>query len=366
MVHDRRSFFHDATVVRAARLSTLDREQKGRLLATMLRIRAFEEALGDLHVERDRADRAFRAGEHGAEPFAERKRIRTPCHLYIGQEAVATGVCAALRADDWIWSTHRAHGHYLAKGGDAYAGFAEILCRSTGCARGRGGSMHLCAPEVGFLGSSSIVAGTVPLGVGAALAEFVRGSDRISVIFHGDAVPEEGVFHEVLNWAVLHGLPALFCCEDNQYSTHLHMRYRRKNQDLSQLVAGYGLPVVDVDGNDVRAVLEAAGPAIDRARQGGGPTFLHLHTYRWRGHVGPYDNLEVGLRSEEEIQAWMQRCPIEREKRSLLQEGVLDEDGALALERSVRREITAALEAAFDAPRPQAEEITRHVFRERE
>ena len=263
-----------------------------------------------------------------------------------------------------MWSTHRSHGHYLAKGGDLKAGLAEIFCRETGCSRGRGGSMHLVAPEVGFLGSSSIVGGMLPLSVGAAMTEFVKGTDRVSVVFHGDAVPEEGVFHEALNWAVLHSLPTVFCCENNQYSTHLHIRYRRKQQDLTKLIAGYGIPVEDVDGNDVRKVIASASSAVERARAGDGPTFLHLHTYRWRGHVGPYDNVNVGLRSQEEIDAWMKRCPIELERKRLALDGSLSEDQFEELRLFAEKEVTDALEEAFRAPRPPVEEIQRYVFKE--
>jgi len=345
-----------------ARHATLSPEQKLRLLATMLRIRFFEEKLSDLMIERDRCDKEHREHPRTCEPFPESRRIRTPCHLYIGQEAVAAGVCAVLEREDWIWSTHRAHGHYIAKGGDIRAAMAEIFCRAEGCSGGWGGSMHLCAPEVGFMGSSSIVAGTVPLGVGAGLTSFVKGDRRVSVIFHGDAVPEEGVFHEALNFAVLHSLPVVFCCEDNQYSTHLHMRYRRKNTDLSELVRGYGLPVEDADGNDVRAVMKRAETAVDRARHGEGPTFLHFHTYRWRGHVGPYDNLEVGLRSPDEIEAWVKKCPIKLEEKRLMEEDVLDEAMSRRLEEQAHQEIDEAARFAMEAPRPDPEEVYKHVL----
>ena len=347
-------------ILREARADRLSRGDKLRLLSTMLLIRRFEEALSDQMVERDAADKA------APRSFEERRRIRTPCHLYIGQEAVAAGVCAALRRDDWIWSTHRAHGHYLAKGGDVDSALAEIYCRATGCVGGRGGSMHLCAPEEGMAGSTAIVGGNVPLGVGAATAEFVRGSDRISVIFFGDAAMDEGVFWEVLNWAVLHGLPAVFVCENNLYSTHLHLKYRRKNQDLMALVRPYGLPVVDADGNDVLEVLATAGEAVDRARRGEGPTFLHYRTYRWRGHVGPYDNLEVGLRSPDEIEAWIRRCPIQRLQTRLESEGLFAEEEWDAIQRSVDGRMRAAIEAAWAAPRPPSNTVGEHVFRSRE
>lgn len=355
---------YDSRVLTNATLENLGDAELVRLLTTMLRIRVFEEKLADLHLERDAVDKAWSIDPRKNEPFPERKRIRTPCHLYIGQEAVAAGVCATMRRDDWMWSTHRSHGHYLAKGGDLLAGLAEIFCRETGCSRGRGGSMHLVAPEVGFLGSSSIVGGLVPLGVGAAMTELVNGTDRVSVIFHGDAVPEEGVFHEALNWAVLRALPAVFCCENNQYSTHLHIRHRRKQQDLAKLVAGYGIPVEDVDGNDVREVVASSAEAVERARAGGGPTFLQLHTYRWRGHVGPYDNVNVGLRSQDEIDAWISRCPIELEKRRLVSAGIISGNGFEELRLSAEKEVGGALEEVFRARRPPVDEVRRFVFKE--
>lgn len=352
-------------VARNAHPDRLSRDLQLQLLTTMLRIRVFEERIGDMLIERDRCDQEHRSDPANHPPFPEEKRIRTPCHLYIGQEAVAVGVCAALDREDTVWSTHRAHGHYLAKGGDLAAAMAEIYCRSTGCSRGRGGSMHLCAPQVGFLGSSSIVAGTVSLGVGAGMAEKVKRSNRVSVVFHGDAVPEEGIFHEALNWAVLKSLPVIFCLEDNFYSTHLHIQYRRKDQDLSRLMRGYALPVRRVDGNDVREVLAAAAQAVADARSGAGPTLLHLRTYRWRGHVGAYDNLEVGLRSLEEVQKWIDRCPILLERDRLRAAGTVADEEIAEIERHVRDEVEQALQAAWRAPRPSAEELTRYVFKER-
>lgn len=349
--------------VRELRSASLSAEDRIGLLVNMVRIRVFEEAIADLQLERDAADKACRECPDSL-PYPEEKRIRTPCHLSIGQEAVAAGVCAVLRKEDWIWSTHRSHGHYLAKGGDLRKGLAEIFCRSTGCSKGRGGSMHLCDPSVGMLGTSSIVAGCIPLGVGAALAEYVRGTDKVSVLFFGDAVPEEGVFHESLNWAILLALPVIFCLEDNQYSTHLHIKFRRKNTDLSKVLAGYGLPIQDVDGNDVEATLAAAEIAVERARRQGGPSLLHLHTYRWRGHVGPYDNLEVGLRSEEEIKLWMSKCPIARERNRLVSEGIVTERDIADIMDQVRSEIGEALQEALKAPRPVAEELGYHVFKE--
>ena len=344
--------------------AALDQEGRRWLLRTMQRIRRFEEKISDLLLERDAADRAHRESPESHPPYPEERRLRTPCHLYIGQEAIAAGVFHCLETEDSVWSTHRAHGHYIAKGGGIVPAMAEIFCRTTGCSRGHGGSMHLCAPEVGFMGSSAIVAGTVPLGVGAATAEHVRGGHGVSVIFHGDAVPEEGVFHEALNWAVLHSLPVVFCCEDNMYSTHLHMKYRRRNQDLSQLVSPYGIRVEKVDGNDVREVHDAATRAVDQARAGGGPTFLHCMTYRWRGHVGPYDNLEVGLRSPEELGKWLDRCPIELEKRRQMSSGALTEDEFKRLCDDVTSEIDGAAISAIESPRPPSDSILDAVFRE--
>src|SRR5205823_14066932 len=200
---------------------------------TMVRVRRFEERVAQL-VE---------AGE-----------VRTPCHLSIGQEAIAVGVCAAVGREDYVWGGHRSHGHYLAKGGDLLAMMAELYGKATGCSKGRGGSMHLVAPEVGILGTVPLVAATIPLAVGTALASKLRGDDRVSVSFFGDGATEEGHFHESLNLAAVYRLPVLFVCENNLYSSHMHLLERRACDNVDRAGEAHGLPSVRVDGNGVVAV----------------------------------------------------------------------------------------------------------------
>src|SRR4030095_15847020 len=219
----------------------------------MVRIRLLEEFLSTL----------IEAGE-----------IKTPCHLCIGQEAIATGVCATLSDGDYVWGGHRSHGHYLARGGDLTSLIAEILGRATGCSKGRGGSMHLFAQHVGILGTVPIVAATVPLAVGAALASKMRKESRVSVAFFGDGAMEEGHFHESMNLAAIYGLPVLFVCENNFYASHLALGERTRSDNLDQVAGIHAIPSGRVDGNAVLDVYACVRKAVDRARAGLGPTLV--------------------------------------------------------------------------------------------
>jgi len=309
----------------------------------MLRIRRFEEAIRKL-----------------LDPV---KKIRTPCHLSIGQEATAVGVCHALRRDDYLFGNHRSHGHYLAKGGDLAAAMAEIFCKQTGCSRGRGGSMHLFSAEHGILGTSSIVAGSVPLAVGAGLAISIRGGDRISVVFHGDGVPEEGAWNESANFAAVNQLPVLFVCEHNFYCTHLPIEARRKSDNIPELAAAHGLRTLQADGNNVLEVYHKARWAAASIRAGEGPMLIQCRTYRWTGHVGPKDDLHVGLRSPEEVEAWRRRCPIGTFEAYLVEAGVSDEAGLAAVRREVADEVDRAVRWAEASPSPDPGELDRHVYK---
>jgi acetoin:2,6-dichlorophenolindophenol oxidoreductase subunit alpha len=311
------------------------------LLVSMIRIREFEKKVAAL---------------------VEDHKVVTPCHLYIGQEGVAAGVCSALRRDDYIFGTHRSHGHYLAKGGDMKKAMAEIFGRATGCSHGRGGSMHLCAPELGILGTSSIVAGSVPLGIGAALAEAIRKSDRISVIFHGDGVPEEGAWNESANFAAVNKLPVLFVCENNFYCTHLPLEDRRCRNNLTELAEAHGIESVSIDGNNVLEVYHKAEELVGLIREGHGPKFLECRTYRWLGHVGHKDNLEVGLRSREELDAWKERCPIKTFSANLIEKKVLQEKDYKSLVARAVEEVRQALEFALQSPFPSPETLLNNVY----
>ncbi len=313
-----------------------------KLLVTMMRIRAFEEKIADLVLE---------------------KKIITPCHLYTGQEAVATGVCYSLNRDDYLFGTHRSHGHYLAKGGDLKAAMAEIFGRATGCSKGRGGSMHLVAPEVGIMGTSSIVSGSLSIAVGTALAEAVRGTGRITAVFHGDGVPEEGSWHESANLAAVRRLPIIFICENNLYCTHLSLEKRRVKDNIPEIARAHGFKTDVVDGNNVLAVRAAAREAAKAARAGEGPTLIECRTYRWRGHVGPNYDVDLGLRDQQEIDAWKDRCPIKHFGGYLVAESVMTQAEVDQAWQAAADEVDEAVAYALASPYPDAAELTDNVYR---
>jgi len=306
----------------------------------MVRIRVFEERAAEL-VE---------AGE-----------IKTPCHFYIGQEAIAVGVCRALRRDDYVWGGHRSHGHYLAKGGDLRAMMAELYGKAAGCSRGRGGSMHVAAPEVGVYGTVPLVAATIPLAVGAALASRQRGDDRVSVAFFGDGATEEGHFHESMNFAALHRLPVLFVVENNFYASHMHLLERRAADNLVDFALAHRMAGAVLDGNDIAAVYGAAAQAVARARTGQGPTLLECRTYRWRGHVGPSWDMDVGVKRKDELKDWLPRDPIARVRARLVEAGV-GEATLAAVEAEIRAEIEDAVAFARRAPYPDPATLLDHVY----
>lgn len=302
----------------------------------------------------------IRAFEERAAELVECGEIKTPCHLYIGQEAVAVGVCSALSTDDYVWGAHRSHGHYLAKGGDLRAMMAELFGKVTGCSRGRGGSMHLAAPAVGILGTVPLVAATIPLAVGAGLASKLREDGRVSVSFFGDGATEEGHFYESLNLAALHRLPVVFVCENNFYASHMSLLERRPCDNIVDAAAAHGIPGVRVDGNDAVAVYSASSEAVARARAGKGPTLLECRTYRWRGHVGPAWDLDVGSNRRNELKEWMARDPIARMRQTLLVLGVSEAElDQAAVE--VRSEVDEAVAYARGSPYPDAGELLEHV-----
>lgn len=302
-----------------------------------------------------------RAEERIAARVAERK-IFTPCHLCIGQEAIAAGVCYALRDSDYVFSNHRSHGHYLAKGGDIYGLFGEVYCRENGCSGGRGGSMHLCDPGKGLLGSSSIVGGCLGIGIGPALKSRVMGTDDVSVIFHGDCVPEEGIWHESLNFSAVNGLPVIYICENNLYAASAPLEDRRIYDNIPDEARAKGLETSIVDGNDVFAVYEAAASAVARARARAGPQLIEFRTYRWLGHVGPRDDIDVGLRSRQELDWWKARCPVKSLREYM--EAHCPAVDLQAIENAVDALIDDAERAALSAPRPGADTVLKNVYKD--
>lgn len=311
------------------------------MLTTMVRIRLFEERTADLVAQ----------GE-----------IRCPTHLYIGQEAVATGVCAALTPSDYILGNHRSHGHYLAKGGSMRSLMAEMFGKKTGCSFGRGGSMHLINKEVGLLGTVPMVAATIPIAVGTALASILLGQGKVAVAFFGDGATDEGEFHESLNFASLWKLPVIFVCENNFFSTHLPLQARQPVQDLAVHAHAHAMPGISVDGNDVVAVYQAASEAVRRARSGQGPTLLECKTYRWRGHVGPRWDLDKAIRNKGELEAWMARCPIRRLENYMIEHALLTPQERDVLYQQVITEVEDAVAFARQSPFPSPSELPAHLF----
>ncbi len=292
--------------------------------------------------------------ESFVEPILARE-ILCPVHLYTGQEAVAAGVCAALSKEDYIFGNHRSHGHYLAKGGGMRELVAEVYCRETGCSRGWGGSMHLVDPSVGMMGSAPIVAGTVSLALGAALASKIRGDGRVAVSFFGDGASGEGVLCESLNFAALERLPLLFVCENNLYSTHLPIDEIRVSRKIFELGIPFGVTSRRVDGNDALAVHEAARKAVSMCRKGKGPVFLECLTYRMRGHVGPDDNIQgthTDIRPPAEVEKWRRKDPIRRIERHILRNRVASREELAEIRAEAEAEVREAHDFARRSPFP--------------
>ena len=294
--------------------------------------------------------------------------IKTPCHLYSGEEAIAVGICAALERDDYIFGNHRSHGHYIAKGGDLKKLVAEIYCRQTGCSRGRGGSMHTIAPEAGLLGAAPIVAGTISLAVGAALAAKIRKEKRVAVSFFGDGATGEGVLYESLNFASLKKLPLLFVCENNLYSTHMPIFECRPTKNIYHIGKPFQVLSMQVDGNDVLKVYEAARVAVRVCREGDGPVFLECLTYRLRGHVGPDDNIQgvhTDIRPSDEVKRWRKKDPLTRFEKFLLKENLITRKDLDRIYSDVENEVRQAHEFAHNSPYPEKNKLTCYVFSER-
>jgi acetoin:2,6-dichlorophenolindophenol oxidoreductase subunit alpha len=282
-------------------------------------------------------------------------------HLYSGEEAVAVGVCFALHDDDYITSTHRGHGHCLAKGAEIDRMFAELLGREAGYCRGKGGSMHIADQERGNLGANAIVGGSAGIATGAAMSAKMRGSGQVAVCFFGEGALGQGLFYEVMNMASLWSLPVVYVCENNLYSEYTH--YLETNAgSVTASAEAFGLPAVTVDGQDVRAVHGAATEAVERARRGDGPSFVVCETYRTHGHhVGDVDR--VYYRSREEEETWRdERDPILRLGAWLLEQGLAGEHELRESEERVRRAVEAGVAFALAAPFPAAEEVDKHVY----
>jgi pyruvate dehydrogenase E1 component alpha subunit len=310
------------------------------LYRTMIKIRAFEEAVWDLYTS------AVMPGL---------------AHLYIGQEAVAVGVCAALRDDDYITSTHRGHGHCLAKGARVDRMFAELLGRVDGYCRGKGGSMHIADQELGNLGANGIVGGSLGISAGAGLSIKLRGTDQVIVSFFGDGALNQGLLLESMNIASIRKLPVIYVCENNQYGEYTPMQRVTAGSDITARGVAFGIPSFEVDGQDVLAVYESTAEAVRRARAGDGPSFLVCHTYRYRGHhVG--DQLRAYRTREEEKEWQTHRDPVARHAQWLISQGHATQSRLDQIDAEVRREIEEGVAFAKAAPFPSLEEVTQHVY----
>lgn len=313
------------------------------LLKRMMTLRAFEETVG----------KRFYKGE-----------IPGFVHLSTGQEAVSVGVCAALKDDDYIGTTHRGHGHIIAKGVDLNRMMAELYGRVDGFCKGKGGSMHVFDKGKGVLGANGIVAGGIPIVTGGALSAKLDGKGRVAVAFFGDGASNEGAFHEAVNLASVWKLPAIYVCENNQYGEFTPNTEASAVKQISQRAAAYNIPGVSVDGNDIEVVYSAAVEAVNRARSGGGPTLLECNTYRWHGHFHGEEAMlgAKGYRDKEEIERWKGMCPIARYKKKLVEAGVATVAEVDEIEKFAQATVDQAVAFAQKSPFPKPEDALQDVF----
>ena len=283
-------------------------------------------------------------------------RIKSPVHLSIGQEAVAVGVCDALTDADVVSGTYRGHATYLAKGGDLKAMMAELYGKATGCARGKGGSMHLVEMSKNVLGASAVVGTTIPLAVGYAMALRREGKGRVAASFFGDGATEEGVFYESLNFASLHKLPVVFVCENNFYAIHTPISKRWASEALCGRVSNFGIPTHRITDSDVFTIRRIVADSVADMREGGGPVFLECHTYRWREHVGPMEDYEAGYRDRTDMETWRTTDQVERVG------ALVDASTRRRVNLEIEKEIQAAIDFAEQSPFPRPEELYAHVF----
>lgn len=302
----------------------------------------------------------IRLAEEAIAGMVESGEARCPCHLGIGQEAVAVGVAEHLRPTDRCFGAHRSHSHYLALGGDLDELMAEVLGKVTGCSRGYGGSMHLRAPHVGLSGTVPIVAATVPIATGAALAAKLDGRGDIAVSFLGDGATEEGVFHESLNLAASMSLPVLFVVENNLYSSHLYIGLRQPNDRVARFAEANAIRTSVLDGNDVGLVDKVVGEAVDAMRTEPRPFLIEAVTYRWRGHVGHREDMDVGVERTDNLPSWKMRDPIGRLQVSLVQRGLHAQ--LSAIRQSLAEEIEGSLDFARHSEYPPTDDLLTTVY----
>ncbi len=323
------------------RINDIPREVLRELYSVMLKIQTVELKIAELYSEDE---------------------MKTPIHLCLGQEAVAAGVCANLNIDDYVFSNHRGHGHYIAKGGDIKAMIAELYNRATGCSRGRGGSMHLVDTSVGLLGSSSIVGGGIPIATGAALGALLKKNNRVSTVFFGDAAVEEGVLYESISFAKLKNLPVIYVCENNFYGVCSHLTMRQAEDAIYHRFEGLSIPGYRIDGNNVIKVYLTAKKAIDHARSGGGPSFIECRTYRLKDHGGTGSGVEIGYRTQKEVDAWAARCPVKNFERFLCKQKIMTNVEIRELREAINWEVGEAFKFAQASPLPSRDEVLAYLY----
>ena len=321
------------------RVSSIKDEDLKAMFRTMLTIRRFEE----------RAIQEYQKGN-----------LYGFIHSYIGQEAIAAGVCAHLRIDDRIVSNHRGHGHCIAKGADMKRMMAEIFGKKTGYCKGKGGSMHIADFKIGMLGANGIVGAGLPIATGSAMAAQLEGGDRISVVFFGDGAVGEGTFHESLNIASIWKLPIVFVCENNMYGVNTPTSYSMAAENVADRADAYSIPGAVADGNNLFAVYETAEKAVNRARKGEGPSLIEFKTYRWRAHFegGGIPDLRPG----DELEDWKKKCPVAFMEQQLLQMGIMDSEQLKALDAEIMAKVQDAVEFAMQSPDPDPEDALEDIF----
>ena len=306
----------------------------------LVRIRRIEEAIAEKYLEWE---------------------MRCPVHLSIGQEAIPVGISMHLSKIDHVYSNHRSHGHYFAKGGSLKKMIAELYGKETGCCGGRGGSMHLIDLDVGFMGSTPIVGGTIPLAVGDAWSAKIKGEDRVTVIYFGDGCFEEGVIHECMNFSALHKLPIIFVCENNNYSVYTQLKDRQPDRKIINIAKAHGLKTHTANGNDVLEVSSIAHNAVSNVKLGDGPQFFELDTYRWLEHCGPFDDDHLDYRPSGELATWKDSCPVGKLKKHIETKGS-HEKIFKTIEMEIDKEIKLAFEFAKNSPIPKIEDLNKYTY----
>lgn len=318
----------------------IKRTLKKNLLSSLIQIRAAEETIVDVYSH---------------------QKIRTPTHLSIGQEAVAVGICAALKNGDQIFTSHRCHAAYLAKGGHLQKFFSELCGRRTGANQGRAGSAHLSDSQLGIF-TSPILGGMIPVAAGAAFSFCIDKKSCVAVCFFGDAAIEEGAFFETLNFAVVKKLPLFLACENNLYSTHTHIRQRQPSSSIMKRIQIPELLAQRIDGNDVERVYISACQAVEVCRRRRGPVFLEFLTYRFREHVGPLYDYDQGYRTKKEVETWQKKCPLIQYKKKLLKQSIVTQKQIELMERKARQKSQAAYAQALKDLWPDLKTLTRWTY----